>query len=146
MWLRSSGQRSDHKFRCFCCCCCCCCCSCWCLLFVLLLLLLLVVLLLVVVVAAVVVVVASCHCRCRCRCYPCSFFLSPVVAENRQIGGVFTFFLKLSRSKKNMFFGLGGQKKHEIYNVFWPVPSKNTNIYAVFRLLGFVEGAERGVY
>ena len=37
-----------------------------------------------------------------------------------------------------------GDKKHEIYNVFWPVPSKNTNTYAVFRLLGFVEGAERG--
>ena len=48
----------------------------------------------VVVAVAVVVVVAV-----VVNCYPCIFFLTFVVAKNRQIGGASTCFLRLSEQK-----------------------------------------------
>ena len=33
-----------------------------------------------------------------------------------------------------MFFA-SGSKNHSIYKVFWPAPSQNTDIYAVFTML-----------
>ena len=135
LWLRSGGQYSDHKFRCFRCCCCCCC--------------------------------------------PCSFVLSLVVAENRQIGWCFHVFFEALGAKNTVntdFFCASehgiydvvlplATKNHGIYSIFWPVPSKNTGIYSMLQevlfpcqrhkntvnysvlglLLGFVEGAEGGV-
>jgi len=62
------------------------------------------------------------------------------------------------KPKATVFTVLFASKKRGIYSVFWPVPSKNTGIYAVFSMLqemllpcrkhkksvesGFVEGAE----
>ena len=43
---------------------------------------------------------SSCCCCCCCCCYPCSFFLILIVAENRQIGGVFAAF-SYSESKQH---------------------------------------------
>ena len=82
---------------------------------------------------------------------PCSFFLSLVVAKNRQIGGVFTFSWD-SRSKKHRKYGCflhlrspkprylrcffaSGSTNHCNYLFFWTAPSKNTHIHAVFGML-----------
>ena len=98
-----------------------------------------------------------CWCCCCC-CYPCSFFLSHVVAKNHQIGCVCVcvrISLRLSEQKNTvnirkyqcffaprkpkstvftMLFAFGS-KNHGIYSVFWTAPSKNTGIYAVFSML-----------
>ena len=83
----------------------------------------------VVAVAAAVVTVAVVCCLlflflfflcCCCRCYPCRFFLSPVVAEHRQIGGVSTVFFWTSRAL--------GAKKHRKYWCFF-APRKLTPRY-----------------
>ena len=93
LWLRSGGQNSDDKIRCWCCCCCCCC----------------------------------------CRCCPCSFLLSPVVAENRQIGGVFTFVCS-SRGKKHRKYWcvlrLGSPKPRYLWCCL-PLVTKTT-VFTVF--------------
>ena len=53
---------------------------------------------------------------------PAAFFLGSVVAENREIGGVFVCFCN-SRSKK-----------HRKYQWFWRVGSPDHSIYDVFYL------------
>ena len=70
--------------------------------------------------------------------------------ENRQIGGVLTFFETLgakSTVNTDVFRALeaqnhgiydvfaSGNQNHGIYSVFWPVPSKNTVISALFSML-----------
>ena len=73
------------------------------------------------------------------------FFLSLVVADNRQIGCVSTFLwhvntdvLCAAETQNHgiyLAFFASGSKHHGSYSVFWPVPSKNIGIYAVFTML-----------
>ena len=92
---------------------------------------------------------------------PAAFLLGSVVAENRQIGGVFACFC-ISRSKKHRkyqcFWWVGSPKsrylrcvlplvvKSTVFTVFfWPAPSKNTGIYSILSLLlGCVGGGGGG--
>ena len=74
-----------------------------------------------------------CCCWCCCCCCCCSFFLSPVVADNRQIGCVFTCFCTL-RSKKHreyQCFWRFGSPKPRYLPCFFPLVAKIT-VFTVF--------------
>ena len=129
---RLTGQKPRYCC-CWCCWCCCCCCF-------------VVVVVVVVVddddVAVLVLNLVSCLClcflflvfvlvlrrlllssssSCCCCCCPSSFFLSLVVAENRQIGCVSAFFLKPSEQKNTVNTDVlctSEAQNHGIYHVF----------------------------
>ena len=64
---------------------------------------------------------------------PVELFSQSVLAENRQIDVL----LKLSEAQTHGIYEVfaSGDKNRGNYSVFWPVPSKNTGIYAVFSML-----------
>ena len=76
---------------------------------------------------------SSCCCCCCCCCYPCSFFLILIVAENRQIGGVFAVFSD-SESKQHRKYRCClrlGTPKPRYLRVFFASGGKNRGIYSV---------------
>ena len=89
------------------------------------LVLLVLVLALVLVLVLVVVVIIT----------PVAFFLNLAVAENRQIGGVFTFFETLGANnhrKYRCFLRLGSQKPQYLYAMFFASGSKHHGTDSVF--------------
>ena len=70
---------------------------------------------------------------CCCCCCPCSFSLSLVVAENRQIVGVFAFFetLGAKNTVKDRCFLCLGSPKPRYLRCFLPLVAKTT-VFTVF--------------
>ena len=74
-------------------------------------------------------------CCCCCCCYPCSFFLILIVAENRQIGGVFAVFSD-SESKQHRKYRcclrLRTPKPRYLYTCFFFLLVARIAVFTVF--------------